>query len=539
MSATIFPTRGTVVPKTNIIDTRAAPTGGLNVRDALGSMPPKDALILTNWIAQQYGVRCRKGYREYVTGLGAPCRTIFAYQPAKDAVSNARMFAATDSAIFDITDSTNSPRSVLTLSGSSDQGRFSQVMYTNTAGSFLLACADNGGYYTYSDAGWDKKTSGAEAGKISGIDPNDLVFVTSWKRRAWFVEKESTNAWYLPTDQITGTLRKFELGPFVKHGGKLSFITSWTIDAGEGIDDLVVFAFEGGDVLIYKGTDPSSASTFGLVGAYYIGAIPNGRRAYSGYGGDVLILSELGLQPLSYVTRGGQSILRTQSTDYLDKIQPRIADLVSQLSGYDGWDITLFAKENLLIVQVPPGPTETQQQYAMYTNNNTWCMFDGIPMICSGIVGPNMYIGTEDGRICQAFTGYFDNVALGQTIGNGISGVIQAAYSYFKFPGNTKIFHMLRPTFLASDRPGVETAIIVDFKAPSLSSAPVSAALSGSLWDASNFDTAIWNGVQNQYQEWGTVVGEGFAGSGYLVTNCVGDSLLIAISYMFEPGGPI
>jgi hypothetical protein len=514
-----------------------APVGGLNVRDAINSMAVTDAVVLTNWIPQQYGVRCRKGYRVSTTGLGGPCQSILSYQPDQEPVINYRLFAITDSAIYDVTTPTNAPVSSFTLNATDDYGRFSSIMFTNSAGSFLLAASQAGGYFTYDGVAWVRRESGDATGKIAGIDPNDIVFVTSWKRRTWFVEKDSTNAWYLPTDQITGEATKFELGPFVKRGGKLAFIVNWTIDAGEGIDDLIVFVFEGGDVLIYKGTDPASASTFSIVGSYYIGAIPVGRRGHSAFGGDVLIVSELGLQPLSYVTRGGQSILRTQATDYLNKIQPRIAELVSSLSNFNGWDITLFAKENLLLVQIPPGPTGSKEQYALYTNNNQWCKFEGLPMICATAAGDKFWFGTASGEVCEGFSGYFDAVPYGQNIGSGIAGAIQPAYSYFGFPGMSKQFHMVRPTFIATDRPGYDIAMIADFQPAETAGVPVSAVPSGALWDTAIWDQSYWAGAQNVFADWASVGSVGFAGSLYIVTNCIGDTTLASIDYMFEPGG--
>ena len=49
----------------NEIKTQVAPIGGLNARDNIANMAPNDAVKLTNWVPDTYGVRCRKGYREW------------------------------------------------------------------------------------------------------------------------------------------------------------------------------------------------------------------------------------------------------------------------------------------------------------------------------------------------------------------------------------------------------------------------------------------------------------------------------------------
>jgi hypothetical protein len=529
--------RSLVLPrKKHSIRSVPAPVGGLNVRDAIGGMPSTDAIVLTNWIAQQFGVRCRKGWRERVVGLNSPCLSILSYVPNQENTSSSQLFAVTDNGIYNASDSTNHPAQLFPLSGGARVGVMSSIMYSNVAGKFLLAASNAGGYFIYDGDNWSSILSGGSPGKIDGIDPSQIVFVTSWKRRVWFVERDSSSAWYLPTDQITGTAVELELGPFAKNGGKLSFIVDWTIDAGEGIDDLIAFVFEGGDVLIYKGTNPDNAATFSMVGSYFVGAVPPGRRCYTSYGGDVLIISELGLQPLSYVTRGSQSILRTQSIDYLAKIQPQIAELVTLYAGQNGWDITYFPKENLLILHVPVGPTGEYIQYALYTNTSTWSLFTGLPMICANASNNQFVFGTLDGRVCDGFTGFFDAVAYGTSVGTAIPGIVQPSFSYFGLSGN-KQFHMLRPTFRAIDRPGVAIAIITDFNSPSMVGAPVSAVSTGAVWDTAIWDDATWQGSTNMYQDWYSVEGIGYVGTAYIVTACLGDTLLASLDYLFEPGG--
>lgn len=522
----------------HVTSSASSPVGGLNVRDAINAMPGGDAIELVNWIPQPYGVRARKGYQQWATGLGGPCQSILHYQPNQDDVATFELFAATDDAIYDITAATQTPASVIALSAAAGAGRMTSMMFTNTAGAFLVACSHEGGYYIYNGTAFSKIVAGGAAGQVSGIDPDNFVFVMSWKRKLWFIEKDSTSAWYLPTDQITGAAVEFDLGPFAKNGGKLSFITSWTIDAGEGIDDLIAFVFEGGDVLIYKGTDPSSASTFAIVGSFYVGSIPTGRRCFGPYGGDVLIVSELGIQPLSYVTRGGQSILRTQSVDYLAKIQPRIAELVSQFSRQNGWDVAIYAKENLLIISVPSITTGYFRQYALYTNSNAWCMFEGIPIHCMKATNGEFWFGTDDGAVCKGFTGYLDAVPFDGEGGYGISGTIRPAYSYFGAPGRNKHFQMMRPTFLSVGAPGVDCGMTADFALPpALPGSLVPSEDTGTLWDTAVWDQSQWGGATNVYQNWYSVEAVGYSGSGYLRTVVLGDTLLASIDYVYEYGG--
>ena len=46
-------------------------------------------------------------------------------------------------------------------------------------------------------------------------------------------------------------------------GGKLLFGATWSIDAGDGIDDKCVFVTDQGELLIFTGSDPSTPPTGG------------------------------------------------------------------------------------------------------------------------------------------------------------------------------------------------------------------------------------------------------------------------------------
>ena len=80
-------------------------------------------------------------------------------------------------------------------------------------------------------------------------------------------------------------------------GGYLVAAGTWTIDAGYGVDDNLVFITSNGEVIVYSGTDPSDITKFALVGVWRIGK-PVGKRCLMKYGGDMIILTYNGLYPL-------------------------------------------------------------------------------------------------------------------------------------------------------------------------------------------------------------------------------------------------
>lgn len=513
------------------------PIGGLNKFDAISAMPINDARYIVNWIPQATGLRVRKGYVEHCINLGSEVRSILPYYPKDGSLSVFKLFAATDSAIYDVTNSTNTPSSVVTLTNNPYDGRFSTVMFANAGGNFMSVCSQNGGYWTYNGSAWTKTVAGTAAGQISGPSPDNLCFVTLFKRRLWFIEKNTSKAWYLPVDQLTGTATLFDFGTLFSHGGGIAFLASWSLDAGAGIDDYFVIGGQNGDVLVYRGTDPNT--DFTLVGVWFVGKMPVGRRNFVQYGGDLLVLSETGLNPISYITRGGAGLLRANTAvDYIKKIQPAMAEECSgSLTSY-GWDLAMNTKENLLIVNRPQAGLNLDRQYALYTPSNGWCEFYNVPIRCMVYAEQVFWFGTSDGKVCR-MEGYVDAVPFGQTTGQGITGSVSGAYDYFGAVGQYKEFTMARPVFLAKDKPSVSVTMNTDFKDSTNSSVSSYSQIAGSRWDSSTWDVSKWSGDYAVFNDWFTAVGIGYAGSLRIDTVTSADTFLASIDYMWQPGGPL
>lgn len=532
------------------LESYPAPVGGWNARDSYAAMPPTDAITLVNWLPDVGGIRCRKGYSEWATDMVDPIGTVMGYFPPTEAFSAAEfiptpsevpgeLFACTDGDIFDVTASTDAATSVVTLSGNANAGWFSHTQMSNSGGSWLLACSEADGYYTYDGTTWTKRVAGASAGQINGVDPATLCFVTLFKRRPWFIQKNTTKAWYLPVDSISGTIAAFDFGPLFKHGGHLAYLANWTIDAGEGIDDFLVVVSSSGDVLVYKGTDPASASTFALQGSWYVGQIPVGRRAFTQYGGDLLILSTEGLFPLSYVTRGGAGTLQATNKEYTSKIRGEIGKDLQYSFALQGWQMLLHPSERILLVNVPDYSASVSRQYAMSTVFNEWGLHEGVPIFCLGSHAGYSFAGTQDGRVLLIFSGQLDNVLYGTSTGSGVSGRIIPAFSTFGAPSLEKHMLMVRCNFLAADTPGIEVNVNVNYNLAQPTATPTYGDSGNAQWDTAVWDTSKWAGAQRPYSVWASVNGIGFAAAATLNTLTLAGSVMTSIDYMYEVGGPL
>lgn len=542
----------TATPQKQYLETRPPPIGGLNARDAIASMPELDAVNLINWIPDTYGVRSRKGYLEWAINFPSdnPVEGIASYIAAGTSIPGGSyltaptsmpgfLFAATQAGIYNITNTTDAPVLVQALSNTPNAGWISSAILANSAGTFLLICSETDGYFTFDGATWVQRVAGVGAGQINGTNPADFVQVQMHKRRAWFVRRDSTSAWYLPVDQIAGTVAEFNFGPQFKNGGALAYLATWTIDAGDGVDDFLVAVSTMGDVAVYKGTDPASATTWALVGVWNVGQIPVGRRAWVQYGGDLIIASADGLYPLSYVTRGGAAFLQASSKEYTSKIRTPIgADLRSSFTSR-GWDIIVHPAERVMCISVPNYSGRNSFQYAMSTSLNQWCNFSGIPTYCYGKSAGYIFAGTQDGRVLLLLTGYFDNVAYGESTGNGIDGAIVTAFTQFEKPTVEKQVHMIRPTWQAVDQPSFTIGVNVNYAIQNPTGSPSFTPLTTDLWDVGLWDAAVWGGALNVFSEWISVEAIGFAIAASLITSVVGDTVLVGFDFMLENGGPL
>jgi hypothetical protein len=532
------------------VKTVPAPIGGINAKDGLASMPETDAVDLLNWIPDTGGLRCRKGFSEWAINVPGdlPVKSIVPFFNQSTSFPGGSflvtptsmpgtLFAATDDDILDITSATNAPASALALSGATNAGWLSSVMLTNSAGtSFLLVCSETDGYFTYDGATWVTVTAGGGATQVSGVDPADFVFVATWKRRAWFVEKDSSRAWYLPVDSLYGAASKFDFGPMFKKGGSLSYLANWTIDAGEGIDDFLVAVSSNGEVVVYKGTDPASISTMALVGTWFVGQIPVGRRGCTQFGGDLVIVSADGVFPISYVTRGGADFLIASASEYSSYIRPLLGQDIRASFTELGWQMIIHPSERLMVVNVPYYSAVQEKQFAMSTSNNRWTVFSGMPILSLGFIAGYMFAGTPDGRVLLLFNGFFDDVAYGESTGNSIPGVVVPAFSYFGVPAVEKEFLLIRPVFLSQLQPEVQCDIAVNFKVTQPTGSAALPSSGESLWGSAVWGVSLWSGSSNVYDEWYSAGDTGYCGAAVIKTRCTGDTLLTSIDYCLQTG---
>jgi hypothetical protein len=363
---------------------------------------------------------------------------------------------------------------------------------------------------------------------ITGVDSSTFINVNLFKNRLYFTQKDTLTCWYLDVNAIGGTASPLYFGGIARNGGYLQAMGTWTLDAGQGADDYAVFVTSMGEVIVYNGTDPTSATTWALKGVWQLGQTFT-RRCFFKWAGDLLLLTQDGLVPLASALQSSRLDPRVNLTD---KIYYPISQACTNYFANFGWQINYFASENMLILSIPTN--DGMEQYVMHTITKAWARFTGIQGYCWEVSGDNdMHFG-GDGFVATLYTDTSDN-------GTNISAAVQQAYSYFDSPGQNKRFTMVRPILQSTGGlPAVLCGLSVDFQ-PIDNLGAISfnpSTQTGSTWDTAKWDTNIWSGGLVTTRIWQGVTGIGFAGSINLTAVAQGIELHWASTdYAMEAGG--
>lgn len=519
------------VKAVNGVTSVPAPIGGINAYDSLAAMSETDAVILQNWWPQPYGCTVRKGYLEWATGMPSAVETIATWA---DVTGEQKLFAWSGLGIYDIT--TPGPVGAPLTAGLTN-AIWDTVTLSNAAGNNLIALNgfDDGIIYNAGGADVIVAGDGIAPNTWAGIDPRVAVSPIVHQHRLWVVEKDTTNGWFLPPDALQGTFLKYNFGPLFGRGGFLQFLATWTVDDGSGATDHLLAVSSRGEVAVYEGTDPEDDQAWLLSGVYFIGAPTAGRRAHTKAGGDHVILTQQGIVSMAAVL---VSTRVTQREDLFvtKKIQFLISELTSSYSTLFGWDLKYFAKDNMLILNVPSVTAGGNIQLAANQITGAWTEFLGMDSVCWAAFGSSPFFGGYDGRVFAAWAGNIDGVKLDGTGGKGVISSVMQAYSYLGQLATQKQVGMYRPTFIVNAPITLSTSILYDFSTKDLP-APTSPAKNYSaLWNYGLWGTAVWGGGDSVQKRWIQAEGMGVAAALRMVTQTEAEVLWVSTDYSLIGG---
>ena len=571
-----------------------APLGGWNARDSIAEMQSMDAVQMINFFPTPTDIQLRKGWTKKSTGITGQVDTVITYPTSSGyklfAFAGTKIWDAstsTASAVFDGLSSAkmqfvnfsntagnwivacNGQDPVVVYDGTkwfflattSTAAAISTITHTGTTANVTTATAhglvtgneitvsgaaptDYNGTYVITKTGANTftyvmattpATNAITVGSytvlgVTGADSSTFINVNLFKNRLYFTQKNTLNCWYLDVDSIAGVASPLYFGGIARSGGYLQAMGTWTLDAGQGADDYAVFVTSMGEVIVYNGTDPTTAATWALKGVWQLGQTFS-RRCFTKWAGDLLLLTQDGLVPLASALQSSRLDPRVNITD---KIYYPVSLAATNYYANFGWQVIYYASENMLILNIPV--SDGIEQYVMHTITKAWARFTGIQAYCFVNSGDNDLHFGGDGYVGTFYSGFSDN-------GNNITGAVQQAYSYFDTPGQLKRFTLVRP-ILQTDNglPTVLCNISTDFQ-PVDNLGQVSfnpSILNTGKWDSATWDNKNWGGGLVTTKIWQGVTGLGFTGSINMTVASQGIEFHWASTdYVMEAGGVV
>jgi hypothetical protein len=581
-------------PKTKkaITASLASPIGGWNARDSLANMNPLDAVELINFFPTPTDVTLRQGFTKYSQGLVGAVNSVMSYDGSTTetlfAAANDKIFRCdTPTAVSVFTGLLNSKLQHVncsTIGGqflSAVNGENQALLYDGTRWFTLAATetpvvistitrlatvatattatphslqtgnrviitgctpADYNGTYVITVTGANTFTyqlavtpasNATVVGTytvlgITGADSSTFVAVNLFKNRLYYTVKDSLKVYYLGVNAIAGAASELNFGGIARNGGFIQAMGTWTIDAGQGVDDYAVFVTSMGEVIVYNGTDPSDATTWALKGVWQLGQTFT-RRCFFKWGGDLLLLTQDGLVPLAAALQSSRVDPRINLTD---KIFYAVSQAATQYYDIFGWQISYYASQNMLILNIPTDVGK--EQYVMHTITKSWAKFTGINSYCYEVHGKEgMYFGS-DGYVGKFWDGFSD-------AGSNIAATAQQAYSYFGMLGQLKRFTLVRPILQTYNGvPTVLCGLSVDYDTqPQVNQISFNPNIINiGKWDVSLWDEANWGGGLVVTKLWQGVTAIGFSGS--VNMNVVSSGIefhWVSTDYVMEAGG--
>lgn len=453
-----------------------SPIGGWVSAQNLAAARPNTCLKLENWFPTTTGIKLRSGSLKKATISTGPVVSLMAYIGG----NNRELFAASATSIFNIT--TVADPDIIPTADVTGQtsGYYSFLNFATVGGNFMTVANGTDPVKTYDGTVWTNPA-------ITGVSSSLLSHVWAYRNRQWFIEAGSMNVWALPVDSIAGAATQLSLAGVFQNGGSLLTGGTWSMDAGDGLDDKLVVISTEGEVAIYQGSDPGDPADFSLVGRYVIPP-PMGKRCMMSAGGDLIIGTEGGMVPISAAVTKDPAALSIAAVSR--NIEPDWLNDARQRRTLP-WEIIKWDSRKTIYVTTPVTSTDDitpPMCYVINAETGAFAKNTGWNTRCGVMHDDFMYFGTNSGTVMQADIGGSDDGELIYHTSIG-SWDHMGAISAFK---ETKL---ARAIFTTKAEFTPKISISTDYTI-SLPTPPSAAQPSGSpgewdvgVWDISDWDT--------------------------------------------------
>lgn len=492
-----------------------APRGGLNLVDAIDSTPEEDAIEIVNLYPDGNKVKVRGGYQEHCdTTHTTPIRTLTEL-PLQDGTT--KLISGVDSTLVEV--STATPDDIENTAVTVNDWN------STTFGSRKFLCNGTDTPQVYTGSGNCSDLN------FTGPTLANLINVSSFKERLYFVEKDTLSFWYGGTKVVGGgaALTEYEADYFFKRGGRLLFAGSYTSQLGNTPSDLFFACSSQGEILFYGGSYPGG--TWELVARFVIGK-PMGYRAFVRVDNDIWVITDQGIVPVSLLFSGGPTVA-------LNAIGRKVNSLVRRYAGSVGfshlWHGAHWTQGGKVFIVVPKSDTDT---FLLVCNTETgaWNVNE------YGTAGTVTSIAILDGY--PYFGGPAGIVYKGEVNQNdgdeAISFRARLPFSFFGQRGTFKKFIDIRPLMYGIPGQALSLEIDTDFKQSTGSSTISASPAATAEWDVATWDVASWaDDASYLYNRYATK-NQGHSGA-IRISGSVQDAPLEfnAFEVRFETGGQV
>lgn len=463
-----------------------APYKGWNTRAPQADLPAEYALYLDNLFPNRGGCELRKGMVRMATHSDPTkvFRSLLPYQPTSGIP---RLFAGAQDGIYEVT----AGGTVTTPVSAGTNNEWESTNVITAGGSFLWCCngVDKSRYFNGTT--WTI-LDGASTPALTGVTSTDITSSFSFKSRLYFTVKNSMSFWYLPVNSVAGLAVEFPLGVLANKGGHLVRVGSWTVDSGTGPNDYFVALTSEGQVIVYTGYDPSSATNWTLVGTFDLAA-PASKRPLVKLNGDLCVLTSAGVYNLTAILQTSSS---TPVPPLSDNVSSAYKDLYDSYGNEFGWSAVHFERMDMLLVNVPLGLGRSWQ-FVMNSATGAWCRFVGWDAEAFTIFASQPVFARNNG-IFLAWEGTDDN-------GAAVVPRAKTSPNYFGTAGLRHKISLLRLNAKTIGNLPIQLGLAADFAEGGLNGSLSTITQQLALWDVAIWDVDRWPSGNQTSTNWRTV----------------------------------
>lgn len=487
-------------PRSQISQSRTlvAPVKGWYVGSPIAAAPPQTAFLLENAFPELDHVRARGGSIPFATGMpNAPVTALMPYRAGSTGAT--KMFATCNGSIFDVT--SPGPTGAALVSGLNAAATFVYIQFAASGAQSLLMANGIDPLQIYNGSSWGTTPA------VTGLTGNPLNYLWIYKSNVWALQPGSLDAWYLPGSTIGGPISIFPMEPLFARGGSLIAGGTWGIPSTDaGVNHANVFVTDQGEVAIFTGDTPALAN-WTLLGVFRISP-PVGQKCLLQAGGDLAIMTQDGIIPISTIQNTDQIALQNQAVTV--NIQPAWRDAALARQGLTGWQIISWPLRSMVIVNLPHLNITDNTQFVANARTGAWARYVGWDMQSVAVGGlslDQLFYGTSDGRVMQAEVGgQDDGEAYTATIFPSYIDLGQADFGYASLSqsASRKQIKMVRPRLQSNILISPKITINTDFNIaiPTLPPPPMGGFITGAMWGIARWGIDVWPQTFFQSGDW-------------------------------------